>query len=72
MIDHRTKASSQSIAARAAGFALPLLMASGLLAQTAQGTGLAQAQVAAEREQPMAKDANPGFLVATIKPSDPG
>jgi uncharacterized protein (TIGR03435 family) len=40
---------------------------------TAEGTRLiltpAAAQTAIEKEQPMAKDASPGFLVATIKPS---
>jgi bla regulator protein BlaR1 len=39
------------------------------LAQTVQPTG--QARVATEKEQRMAADASPAFLVATIKPSDP-
>ena len=62
MVAPTSEASSHSIAGRAAVFALLLLMTGGLLVQ---------AQIAAEKEQPMAKDASPGFLVATIKPSDP-
>ncbi len=42
---------------------------SAALAQTVQPTG--QAQVATEKEPRMAADANPGFLVATVKPSNP-
>lgn len=34
-------------------------------------TASAFAQGGVEKEQPMAKDASPGFLVATIRPSDP-
>jgi len=46
-------------------------MAIGTVAQAAQAVALPQAQVPAEKEQPMATDAGAVFLVATIKPSDP-
>ncbi len=48
-----------------------VLMMTGNTTVRAQSHSSAQIQVS-EPEQPMAKDAHPAFLVATIKPSDPG
>jgi uncharacterized protein (TIGR03435 family) len=61
------KSSPLRITARATCFTLLFLMTGSCVVLKAQAPNPAQAK----SEQPMAKDANPGFLVATIKPSDP-
>lgn len=66
----RYAATPQSDAARARKFALLLLVAFSSATLKAQSPNPAQTH-APEIEQPMASNAHPGFLVATIKPSDP-
>ncbi len=56
-------------AAISAFFAVALSILAGSLGLRGQTTG--KAQIAAEQERKMAAEANPSFLVATIKPTDP-
>jgi uncharacterized protein (TIGR03435 family) len=70
MDDSAAAISPQRTTLRTAQLAVLLLMLGSCFALDAQVPNLAQTR-AAEAEQPMAEDAAPGFLVATIKPSDP-
>jgi uncharacterized protein (TIGR03435 family) len=70
MKNHLTTIFPHTIAARTMQIALLMLTAGSCIALQAQKSNPAQAPTT-EAEQPMAENANPGFLVATIKPSDP-
>jgi uncharacterized protein (TIGR03435 family) len=65
-----TTISPQRTAACTMQIVLLLLMTGSCIALKAQTPKPEQARTT-EAEQPMAENANPGFLVATVKPSDP-
>jgi uncharacterized protein (TIGR03435 family) len=70
MKNHPTTIFPHTIAVRTMQIILLMLTAGSCVALKAQESNPAQAPIT-EAEQPMAENANPGFLVATIKPSDP-